>query len=476
MDFKQYVVQLMPVVSSAGAATVLALAFATTTSVRAQCELSQTIKLLGDDVEVGDHFGKSVSLFESTAIIGAPGFGPAFVFERIDDKWVHTGSLIQDDGEFQGGFGRSVEISGSTVVIGASQHDFNGEYSGAAYIFERVDGRWMQIAKLLADDGAAGDHFGYWVSVSDDTAVIAAPGDDNANGGNAGAAYVFEKIGGTWQQVAKLVGDDVETNDGYAQSASISGDTIVVSAPSDYVGGQRLGSVYVFEKVAGVWQQTAKLNADDAQDSDWFGGSVSIDGSTIVIGALGDDDNGTQSGSAYIFEKVDGTWHQMAKLLADDGQQEGYRFGHAASISGNKVVIGIGYGFDGRPEAAYVFEKVDGNWVQSVKLTTGEGNDEDSMGESISIWGDTVLAGAHDDDDNGNNAGAAFIFDLNCTRGSCPWDLDGNAVVGVSDLLSLLGSWGPCPPKEDCPADFDTSGDVGVKDLLFLLGNWGPCP
>ena len=58
----------------------------------------------------------------------------------------------------------------------------------------------------------------------------------------------------------------------------------------------------------------------------------------------------------------------------------------------------------------------------------------------------------------------------------CPWDLDDSGDVGVKDLLFLLGTWGPCPPKGDCPADFDDSGDVGVKDLLILLGNWGPCP
>ena len=60
--------------------------------------------------------------------------------------------------------------------------------------------------------------------------------------------------------------------------------------------------------------------------------------------------------------------------------------------------------------------------------------------------------------------------------GKCPWDLDRNGSVGVSDLLSLLGTWGPCPPNADCPADFDSSDDVGVSDFLELLGNWGPCP
>ncbi len=79
-----------------------------------------------------------------------------------------------------------------------------------------------------------------------------------------------------------------------------------------------------------------------------------------------------------------------------------------------------------------------------------------------------------------DRSGGLFVLDVTKATsggcGGCKADLDGDNVVGVKDLLILLGVWGPCPPKEDCPADFDDSGDVGVKDLLFLLGVWGPCP
>ncbi len=109
---------------------------------------------------------------------------------------------------------------------------------------------------------------------------------------------------------------------------------------------------------------------------------------------------------------------------------------------------------------------------QLFKLLADDGAAQDYFGFSVAISGPTTIVGARKDDDNGTDSGSAYLFDAS----TCPWDLDGNAVVGVSDLLSLLGSWGPCPPKGDCPADFDNSGDVGVKDLLILLGNWGPCP
>ena len=94
---------------------------------------------------------------------------------------------------------------------------------------------------------------------------------------------------------------------------------------------------------------------------------------------------------------------------------------------------------------------------------------------SVAISGTTAVVGADRDNDNGTDSGSAYLFDASAP-GKCPADLDGSGDVGVKDLLFLLGSWGPCPPKGDCPADFDNSGDVGVKDLLVLLGAWGPCP
>ncbi len=89
-----------------------------------------------------------------------------------------------------------------------------------------------------------------------------------------------------------------------------------------------------------------------------------------------------------------------------------------------------------------------------------------ALGEGI---GDLAV-GAYGDDDGGAGRGAVWVLFLD---GICLWDLDANGSVGVSDLLSLLASWGPC---KGCPADFDGDGDVGVKDLLILLGAWGPCP
>ena len=107
---------------------------------------------------------------------------------------------------------------------------------------------------------------------------------------------------------------------------------------------------------------------------------------------------------------------------------------------------------------------------QRLRIALALSSRSDGFGWSVAISGATAIVGAHFDDDNGDASGSAYLFDA-AAPGTCPWDLDDNASVGASDLLSLLASWGPC---KDCPADFD--GSVGASDLLALLANWGSCP
>ena len=186
---------------------------------------------------------------------------------------------------------------------------------------------WIQQAKLTAGDGAADDRFGYSVAISGDTIVVGAPWDDD-NGTNSGSAYVFVKPGSGWAdmtQTAKLTAADGAADDSLGYSVAISGDTIVVGAAWDDDNGIDSGSAYVFVQPGGGWAdmtQTAKLTAGDGAANDFFGISVAISSDTIVLGAYYDDDNGTDSGSAYVFVQPGGGWADMtqtAKLTAGDG-------------------------------------------------------------------------------------------------------------------------------------------------------------
>ena len=363
--------------------------------------------------------------------------------------------LLPDDGAGEDHFGRSVAISVATAIVGASRHDDNGPGSGSAYLFDTATGQ--QIAKLLPDDGAVNDAFGLSVAISGQTAIVGAPGHDD-KGFNSGSAYLFDTTTGT--QIAKLLADDGAEGDQFGFSVAVSGTTAIVGAWADDDNGFDSGSAYLFDATTG--RQIAKLLPNDGAQFDRFGTSVAISGTTAIVGAYKDGDNGNLSGSAYLFDIATGK--QIAKLLPDDGAASDW-FGWSVAISGNNAIVGAFRDDDNGSESgsAYLFDTTTGR--QLAKLLPNDGSFNDHFGGSVGISGATVIVGADEDDDNGS----AYLFDAS----ACPWDLDGSGDVGVKDLLSLLGSWGPC---EGCPADFNGDGTVGVSDLLIFLANWGPCP
>ena len=184
-----------------------------------------------------------------------------------------------------------------------------------------------QYQKLVAIDSATGDYFGSSVSIDGDTMVIGAYADDD-NGYTSGSAYVFTRTNGIWTQRAKLTASDAVANDYFGLSVSINGDTMVIGAMRDDDKATDSGSAYVFTRdtpnnLASGWTQVAKLTADDGAVSDWFGRSVSIDGDTVVIGAYSHDDNGSDSGSAYVFRRdtagdLASGWTQVAGRVAPE--------------------------------------------------------------------------------------------------------------------------------------------------------------
>ena len=420
MNSKQLRLPMMSVIVFAGV-------MATASGASAQCDPQQVAKLLASDGEARDLFGYSVSISGDTAVAGAyfdnqrgDYSGSAYVFQKIGNAWTQVAKLFAADGATNDQFAISVSISGEIAIVGAWNDDDRGTDSGSAYIFEKVGDVWTQVAKLLASDGAAGDKFGFSVSISGVTAIVGAHNDDD-RGTDSGSAYVFEKVGNVWTQVAKLVASDGAAGDIFGVGASISGGAAIVGAWND--DGAR-GSAYVFEEAGNVWTQVAKLLASDGVIDDYFGGSVSISGDAAIVGATGDDDRGVNSGSAYIFEKIDNVWTQTAKLVASDGGPSEY-FGHV-SINGTTAVVGApwnnrrGYHFG----AAYVYRKVGGAWPQQAIIFASDGAEGDQLGP-VSLSGDTVIAGVPGDDDNGTNSGSAYVFDLHCgpqltVVASCP--------------------------------------------------------
>ncbi|MDM8542978.1 choice-of-anchor D domain-containing protein [Desulfococcaceae bacterium HSG9] len=400
----------------------------------------QTVKLTASDAATGDYFGYSVAVSGDTAVVGAYqdddggiDSGSAYVFERDNggaDNWGQSAKLTASDAAADDIFGFSVAVSGDTAVVGAQYDDDAGSGSGSAYVFERDNGgadNWGQVAKLTAADAAAGDNFGYSVAVSGDTAVVGANYDEDG-GSASGSAYIFEKgagwTNGSGNQTAKLTASDAAAADWFGHSVAVSGDTAVVGAIGDSDAGSNSGSAYVFERDNGGtdnWGQTAKLTAADAAAGDNFGYSVAVSGDTAVVGAYANDDAGTESGSAYVFEKgagwTNGSVNQTAKLTASDAAL-GDWFGISVAVSGDTAVVGAYYDDDGGTNSgsAYIFEKgagwTNGSGNQTAKLTASDAAADDIFGFSVAVSGDTAVVGANYDDDGGSTSGSAYVFGL----------------------------------------------------------------
>ena len=385
-------------------------------------------KLTAADGLRGDEFGYSVAVDGNTAVIGAyqdddatngDDSGSAYVFTRVSGVWKQVAKLTADDGAANDEFGSSVAIDGSTIVVVAHQNDAdtNDNDEGAAYVFAKPASGWAdmtQTAKLTAFGAAAGDEFGISVAVDGDTILVGA----HQNDSNDGAAYVFTEPFTGWadsSETAKLIASDAAADDEFGISVALDGDTAVIGARQDDDNGSQSGSAYVFTKVSGVWSQKAKLIASDGAADDQFGISVAVSGDTVVVGARQDDDNGNQSGSAYVFTKPSSGWsnsNETAKLIASDGAADD-EFGISVALDGDTAVIGARQD-DTRNGSAYVFTKVFGVWSQKTKLIASDGAAGDEFGISVAVDGDTMVVGAYQYDVGGGtekaNAGAAYFL------------------------------------------------------------------
>ena len=393
----------------------------------------QVAKLTASDGAAGDEFGKTLSVSGDTLVVGASDAtvggnanqGAAYVYMRDGSgTWNFVVKLTASDGAAGDFFGRAVGVSGPTIVVSAYFDADNGNGSGSAYVFENQGGTWTETRKLTASDGASNDYFGHAVAVDGDFIVVGAWGVDVAGNADQGAAYVYYRNEGgigLWGQAAKLTASDGEATDHFADTVSISGNTVVVGAQLDDDRGIDAGSVYVFDRHYpnfGNWGQVTKLNASDGVTGDRFGNVVAVSGSTIVAGAYFNDDNGTDSGSVYVFQNQSGTWNwdQIAKLNASDGAADDH-FGNPVTISGDIIAVGAGLNDDNgiASGSAYIFAPDQGgSLVEIEKLLPNDGAAGDNFGFWVSLSGDMFATGARFADIGGNaDQGAAYVFELN---------------------------------------------------------------
>ena len=267
---------------------------------------------------------------------------------------------------------------------------------------------------LFASDAEAGDEFGNSCDVYGEYAVVGAS-KEHANGiSDAGSVYVYHRLGNTWIQQAKLTASDGEASDylgGQKGNLAIYGDTVVVGARDEDTGGSAAGSAYVFVRSGTTWSQQAILRASNAGASDQFATGVAIYKDTIVIGAPTEDTTASDAGSLYVFTRSGTTWTQRAQLQASNAGASD-RLGDSVSIDGDTIIAGA-YQEDTTASdagSAYIFTGSGATWTQQAQIQASDAAATDYFGHSVSISGNTVVVGSRYDDDGGSASGSAYVF------------------------------------------------------------------
>jgi FG-GAP repeat/Secretion system C-terminal sorting domain len=408
----------------------------------------QVQKLVAADRETNDWAGFSVAISGDVAVVGAyfngnggTSRGAAYVFRNDGfGFWNQEQKLTPTDADDFDWFGYTVAISGDYIVVGAHKESENAVGSntlaeaGSAYIFAYDgSGSWEQQQKIVANDRAIGDWFGFSVSISGNIIVVGARHEDeNEAGGaplaNAGSAYIYRRTGINWVQVQKIVASDRAAGYHFGYSVAIDGNYAVIGAFDDLPGATDMGAAYVFFFNGTAWGEQQKLTPADGAATDWFGISVSISGNKMVIGAQQEDENASggntlsNAGSAYVFQRIGNNWAQAQKIVAAD-RAEGDLFGCSVAISGNTILTGAYFededinGANTHAEAGAVyFNTFNGNWNQQQKQVPGIPSLFNQLGYYADVRGDYAIVGAVTDDldANGTNAlkeaGSAYIY------------------------------------------------------------------
>ncbi|MCH8823328.1 MAG: FG-GAP repeat protein [Planctomycetes bacterium] len=400
-----------------------------------QCELE---KLLASDGEAFDQFGNAVAISGDVVVVGArhddengPNTGAAYIYRFNGSTWGEEVKLLASNGGSLDEFGFTVGIDGNAVIVGAPLQGGRGEI----YIY-RFDGiSWIEEESFLNPMNSNGE-LGFSVAISGDVAIAGAPFDNAGNPGetDAGLARVYRFVGVEW-----ILEDIFNSNAPnpffhFGLSVDVDGDSAIAGEPGSDAQGTDAGAVHIFRHNGVSWQRVT-LFASDSEFFNNFGASVAISGEVVVVGAWGSDDNGSDSGAAYVFRFNGSTWDEEIKLLASDGSPDD-NFGFSVGISGDLVIVGSA-------DAAYLFRFDGKSWNEEAILESSDGFENDGFGTAVVIDEGLTAFGARFDNDNGEWSGSAYVFSVDlgapdCNKNGipddCEPDCNGNGIADECDI------------------------------------------
>lgn len=314
-------------------------------------------------------------------------------------------------------------------------------------------------ARLTAFDKEPAEFYGTEVDIHGTLMIVGAPDDGVSTTSSGGSAYIYEQSGGAWSLMAKIRSNDSILSENFGAAVAISNTFAIVGDPDE--AGQ--GAAYIFEKSGSSWTQVAKAEATIPTSGDLFGGDVEIDSNWIFVGAPKEEENAAESdnvawaGSVFVYQ-YDGTdWnfdHKMVPADRLDLEAVSQQFGYSLAADSGRLIIGAYRRFDGTTSdvgAAYFFEEMGGVWTENVMLRPGDGVVGDFFGWDVDLKGSTAVVGAlnHDFDLSGSGfkgeSGAAYYMTYNGTT----WLAGGKLVWSERDNGDFFGSSVALTPNEE---------------------------
>lgn len=372
---------------------------------------------------VNDQFSFAVAVSNNLMVVGAhlddtgaTDAGSAYVYDLTSaSPTVPVFTLNNPGPAANDRFGRSVAISGTRVVVGAYWDSTGAASAGSTYVYDLSSGTpTVPVTTLNNPSPAASDQFGKSVAISGTRIVIGADFDDTG-ATDAGSAYVYDLSSGTpTVPIATLNNPSPGVNDYFGTSVAISGTRVVVGASQDDTGASDAGSAYVYDLNSGApTMPVATLNNPSPASGDWFGRSVAISSTRVVVSAYFDDTGATDAGTAYVYDLSSGTPTVPAATLNNPSPAAGDYFGFLVAISGTRVVVGAYRVDSGATDAgtAYVYDLISPTpTVPVATLNNPTPGTNDQFGYSVALDGSTIVIGAPLDDTVAYDKGYAYVF------------------------------------------------------------------
>ncbi len=337
---------------------------------------------------------------------GSPGSSTAFTAGAAGGAWSPLSPQTSPDGASGNGFAASVAIAIDATLVGAPRHDSEGPDAGAVYYFDAPAPPW-NFAVLRPWNAAPGERFGDAVAVDGTVAVVGATGEDDV-GEDSGAAYVWDRIGTTWEPTAKLTGgDEGRPYAIFGVSVDVSGETIAVGAPLDSELASEAGAVFVFRRTGSTWVREAVERSAVAFEN--FGSSLALEGDLLAVGAPL-----SGAGAVHLLQRSGSSWSLGPTITAPDGAV-GDAFGDAVELQGDTLAVGAfrddhsGFVDAG---AVYVFGRSGTSWTFQQKVVSQNVAGSEFFGSSVALDDDWLAAGASGNDSHALNAGAVYVHRL----------------------------------------------------------------